>query len=412
MKLRLLMAMLAVLALMATVGTESAQAAGAAVQPSICARSCWGARAPSGTISQMASLNRAVIHHTAGASDYNTTSEATSKVLVRSIQNYHMDINGWSDVGYHFLIDKLGNRFEGRQGAISSLPRGAHDGTNTNSFGFSLMGYFHTPQNQQPTTAQRNAAYDLIAWKIPNPFTGFGSGTYAGVTAGYLCGHRNVDATACPGDLMYAYIGGNYTGGEARLAVNSRIVGTPPTATPTPTATPAPTATPTPTPTATPTPTPMPTATPTPSPTPTPTATPTPSPSPTPIQVVTLDNTQATYVGTWSTGTSAGGWGADYRYATAGTAGSTATYTATLTPGTYRVSLYYLQGTNRSASAQHDIVRATGTGTISVNQQTGGSAWFSLGVYTFGTTGQVVVKTQGSGTGVVMADGVKFEWVP
>jgi hypothetical protein len=44
-------------------------AAGQATQPSVCSRSCWGARAPQGTISQMSALNRAVIHHTAQPGD-------------------------------------------------------------------------------------------------------------------------------------------------------------------------------------------------------------------------------------------------------------------------------------------------------------------------------------------------------
>ena len=95
-------------------------------QPTICTRSCWGARAPRSSASQMSGLTRAIIHHTAG-SEYNTTSYSASKSYVRGIQNLHMNSNGWSDIGYHFLTDKFGNIFEGRAGSMSSLPRGAHD---------------------------------------------------------------------------------------------------------------------------------------------------------------------------------------------------------------------------------------------------------------------------------------------
>lgn len=207
--------------------SSSAYAAGSAGQPSICNRSCWGARAPSASITQMSSLNRAVVHHTAGDSDFNVTTIDQSKANVRAIQNMHMDSKGWSDIGYHFLVDKLGNIFEGRSGSMGSLPRGAHDSTNTNSFGFNVMGNF-VPGHQTPTAPQLSSLYSVVAWRMPNPFTGFGSGSYAGRTCGYICSHRDCYATVCPGDNMYAKIGTNYTGGEMRTAVKARIDGAQP----------------------------------------------------------------------------------------------------------------------------------------------------------------------------------------
>ncbi|MBN1902854.1 N-acetylmuramoyl-L-alanine amidase, partial [Candidatus Sumerlaeota bacterium] len=203
-------------------------AAGVAPQPSICNRACWSARAPQGTIYYMSALNRAVIHHTAGASDYNTTSLETTKSKVRATQNYHMDSLGWSDIGYNFLIDKLGYILEGRHNSMGSYTKGAHDAINNCSFGFSNLGYFHTPYNHAATTAMRNACYDVIAWRIPNPFTGYGGGYYGGQSnRGYVCGHRDVGQTACPGDIWYGYIGTNLSGGEARNSINARIVGNP-----------------------------------------------------------------------------------------------------------------------------------------------------------------------------------------
>ena len=206
-------------------GAQLAEAAGAATQPTICTRSCWGARAPRSTPTQMASLSRAVIHHTAGTGDFNTTSQSTSASIMRAIQNFHMDVNGWADIGYHFTVDKLGNRFEGRSGSMSSLPRGAHDGTNSNSFGFTYLGYFHTPVNHQPPVVMRQAIYDLIAWRMPNGWSPMGGGTYNGRTAGWLAGHRDVDATVCPGDTVYQFIGSNTSAGEARTEISSRING-------------------------------------------------------------------------------------------------------------------------------------------------------------------------------------------
>ena len=48
-------------------------------------------------------------------------------------------IAGWADVGYHYLVDKDGTIYEGRNIAI----RGAHtQGHNTGSAGVCLLGDF------------------------------------------------------------------------------------------------------------------------------------------------------------------------------------------------------------------------------------------------------------------------------
>lgn len=201
--------------------------AGNAAQPSICDRACWGARA-TGASTNMATLNRAIIHHTAGSGDYNVSSLAESAAKVRAIQNMHMDGNGWSDIGYHFLVDKLGNGFEGRRDSMnkSLYPRGSHDATNTNSFGYNFMGYYHTPYNQTLTAAEKDKMYRIIAWRMPNGWSPYGAGTYNSKTVGYIDGHRDVKSTSCPGDLVYnTIIGTNHNAGEIRNSVNNYIVG-------------------------------------------------------------------------------------------------------------------------------------------------------------------------------------------
>ncbi len=206
---------------------EVPRKAGGVPQPSICDRTCWAARAPQCTIDQLTGISRGVIHHTASQTDWDTTSEAESAARVRAHQNFHMDGNGWCDIGYHFLADKLGNRFEGREGSLAGTPRGAHDGTNQDSIGVSLMGYLHSPHNQVPTQAMRDAAYDLIAWKVEDPFDGYDSGTYGALSdVGFTAGHRDVSSTSCPGEEMYdTYIGTDFFGGDARDGINNRVTG-------------------------------------------------------------------------------------------------------------------------------------------------------------------------------------------
>ncbi|MBA4149595.1 MAG: immunoglobulin domain-containing protein [Verrucomicrobia bacterium] len=193
-------------------------------QPTICNRACWGARDTSCS-STISTLNRAIIHHTAG-SEFATTGLESSKNYMRNNQNYHMDTRGFCDVGYHFMVDKFGNIFEARKNSMAGLPRGAHDGNNFNSFGFTLMGWFHPDKPggaNQPTAVMISALFDVIAWRMPSEWSPYGSGTYNGVTVGFLDGHRKVKATACPGDGIHGpYIGSNYNGGLARNGVYER----------------------------------------------------------------------------------------------------------------------------------------------------------------------------------------------
>jgi hypothetical protein len=186
--------------------------AGQGPQPSICTRACWGARnsACSGSFS---TLSRAIIHHTAGAGDYTT---ANDHQKVRNIQNYHMDANGWCDIGYHFLVNAGGYIYEGRKNSMSGLPTGAHDGCNSSSFGFNVMGYYHPPYNQAFTSAARSSLEAVMAWRMPSGWSPYGSGSYCGNSVGTLDGHYRVKATACPGDIIIPQIPGIRDGVNAR----------------------------------------------------------------------------------------------------------------------------------------------------------------------------------------------------
>ncbi|MDX1971600.1 MAG: N-acetylmuramoyl-L-alanine amidase [Candidatus Sumerlaeia bacterium] len=352
----------AAIATVLTLCQTSVFAAGSAAQPAIYTRAEWSARAPQCAISVESSLDRAVIHHTAIASDYNTTSWSTTSANIRAIQNSHMDGNGWCDIGYHFLVDKLGNRAEGRQGSLTQLTRGAHDSVNTASFGFNCMGSYHYANDPEPPSVMREALYDLIAWRMPDPYTALGSGTYGGNTVGFLAGHRDVIATACPGDKLYTYIGTNYSGGEARLAINSRITGNGGGS-----------------------------------------------------QDIIVDNVAPAYVeaGSWGTGASPGYGEGTYRFATAGNASTNATWTVSVpTAGTYDVSVYYLASTNRSTGAAYEIATSTGTANATINQTLNSNSWVSLGVHSFNagnTTVRLNAATSTGGSGVVViADAVKL----
>src|SRR5688572_28810923 len=191
-------------------------------QPTICSRACWGARAPNGTCGSISGLNRVIIHHTAAASHWNTTSQATSGANVRGLQNYDMDVEGYCDIEYHWMIDKFGNIFEARYGSIGGLYRAYHDACNSNSHGVSFMAYFHPPYNHVPSQTMLNQLYDLIAWRMPAGWSPYGTASYCYGAIGVIDGHRKVVATACPGDGFYYLIGDDRNGGTVRNAVAAR----------------------------------------------------------------------------------------------------------------------------------------------------------------------------------------------
>lgn len=186
-------------------------------QPTITTRAEWAARAPSCAITQCTAWEHTTIHHTAASSDYTVVDHTQCDDRVRAHQNYHMDTNGWCDIGYNFLICKHGSIFEGREGSLGSYARGAHDAINCPGLGISCMGYFHTPYNNQPSPELLSALSDLIAWQWDalgrSPY---GTGTYGGVVENIIGGHKDVAATACPGDLLYAYIGTDPNAGQVR----------------------------------------------------------------------------------------------------------------------------------------------------------------------------------------------------
>jgi len=139
-------------------------------------------------------------------------------------------------------------------------------------------------------------------------------------------------------------------------------------------------------------------------------------PAQTPIpNDVTMDNTAASFSGTWSTGTSATDkFGADYRYCNSG-ASATATYAMNLpAAGQWTIQVWYPAGSNRASSAPHVVTHVGGTATYNINQTATGGQWVTLGTHTFAAgAGQLQIQgaTATPTSRVVMADGVRAVWV-
>eukprot|EP00004_Rigifila_ramosa_P019234 TRINITY_DN4860_c0_g1_i2.p1 TRINITY_DN4860_c0_g1~~TRINITY_DN4860_c0_g1_i2.p1 ORF type:complete len:462 (-),score=93.31 TRINITY_DN4860_c0_g1_i2:72-1457(-) len=197
-----------------------APSAGVYPKPDYVTRAEWGAD-PSGCTSY-SSVTHLALHHTAGANEYSSPSETQCAANVRAVQDYHKYTNGWCDVGYQWLICVHGVIWEARPGDDIV---GAHDGYNRGSMAQCIMGYFHTPYNHAFNTNMRNAFKDMGAWKASvkgiNPY---GNTYYAGYGSNMttVYGHRDVSATACPGDTAYVYLD------DLRSGIASRLGSSPP----------------------------------------------------------------------------------------------------------------------------------------------------------------------------------------
>ena len=134
----------------------------------------------------MRKINELIIHCTATRPDWRKGSKTSAKVA--EVRKWHVNDRGWSDIGYHFLIDRDGTVAKGRPVA----KKGAHvRGHNANTIGISLFGGHGSSEDDKFsdnfTKAQESALFELIE-KL--------RAQYGNVK---VSGHNEYAAKACPG---------------------------------------------------------------------------------------------------------------------------------------------------------------------------------------------------------------------
>jgi len=173
-------------------------------QPEICGRACW---CPSGNCPQDATPtattpSHIIVHHSAAHSTSNDFS-----AVVRSYWDFHVNVNGWDDIGYNWLVDGNGVIYEGR----GSGNRGAHFSCmNAETTGICMIGNFETAT---PTEDALESLEELITWEsCDKMITPQDSSVHvtAQVPLAHISGHRDGNNlpnsctnTVCPGANLY-----------------------------------------------------------------------------------------------------------------------------------------------------------------------------------------------------------------
>lgn len=183
---------------------QSRHRTSACKEPTVVLPDEWRAGLPDPTYNRLATrVSHVIVHHSA---TYNDLTDYEN--VVRNIYLFHTQSNGWSDIGYNYLVAPDGTIFAGRSTGGQSVSRdnvrGAHFcGQNTGTMGVCLLGNYNTAV---PTDAAFSSLVNIIGWKVQkeslDPFGEQSHPTNASLAT--IAGHRNGCATECPGDNLYA----------------------------------------------------------------------------------------------------------------------------------------------------------------------------------------------------------------
>lgn len=110
---------------------------------------------------------------------------------LRSMEQYHVEGNGWAGIGYNLIVCRHGHIFEGRgKGRVGAHAGASQIGGNSRWYGIQAMigtGDEVTPELKQ---GLKDAVKLCQKW---------GAGTK-------INGHRDHHATDCPGDELYRWV--------------------------------------------------------------------------------------------------------------------------------------------------------------------------------------------------------------
>ena len=175
--------------------------------PPLCDRSCW---CPAGDCIppsySTTSPTHLIVHHSAGFTNYNDY-----QWVVNYYWDLHVNTNGWSDIGYNWLIDPNGIVYEGR----GSGNLGAHFSClNGGTIGICVIGNYmnNTVDPNALASLKELALWEACQYNIAIADSSLHS--TSNLNLNHLSAHRDANSatvgcpkgTSCPGDLLYAII--------------------------------------------------------------------------------------------------------------------------------------------------------------------------------------------------------------
>lgn len=155
-------------------------------------RAEWGARPPRSVVSRnfkdvsTCHWNGPII--TVGGSS--KWQHETCAALVRGIQNYHMDWNGWNDIAYNFVECPHGYTFEGRGFDIVNAANGTNTANRMSHAIMCLAGDGNEFSDYEKVGFRNAVFYISSETKVPSG----------------CIGHRDWVSTDCPGDERYNWV--------------------------------------------------------------------------------------------------------------------------------------------------------------------------------------------------------------
>lgn len=154
-------------------------------------RSDWGARHWR-DFTHQGSPDEAFIHHSTDRLAEHVDTLAEMKAIMKAIQRFHMDTNGWDDIAYHAVVfQPYGHRkyariFQGRP--IDHVPA-AQALHNNGTLAVCVVGNFDHDDSVKDNTRH---AIEVFLGTVNTLRT--------------VGGHRDVVNTECPGDTLYRQV--------------------------------------------------------------------------------------------------------------------------------------------------------------------------------------------------------------
>jgi hypothetical protein len=147
------------------------------------------------SMSEHDTLKEAFVHHTTNADAEWVDDLESQKRAMRATEAFHMDVRGWSAIGYSFVVFQPYGGLENArvfQGRPTKFVPAAQEGHNTGTVPICVFGNFQADDQVKAETV--TAICRVIRW-VEQHHDG---------SLQKVGGHRDVGQTTCPGNSLYS----------------------------------------------------------------------------------------------------------------------------------------------------------------------------------------------------------------